>query len=103
MKSKSFLSVVALSLCLMLMLGFAGFSAAEEVVELRFMGYNRESSRATYLQYLADQLPSCDFVTLLFTQESPTDCESIFRQYQEKALPPPNMEFTRGTYQRKLQ
>lgn len=33
---------------------------AKEVVKLRMMAYNAESARATYLQYLADQLPDIE-------------------------------------------
>ena len=60
MKRKSFL---ALLLCVLLVLGTASFTAtADEPVQLRFMGYNSESSRATYLQYLADQLPGIEII-----------------------------------------
>ena len=60
MKRKSFL---ALLLCMLLMLGTASFSTAAaegEVITIRFMAYNSPASRATYLQYLADQLPGIE-------------------------------------------
>ncbi|MCL2810364.1 MAG: ABC transporter substrate-binding protein [Clostridia bacterium] len=61
MKRKSFL---ALLLCVVLMLGAVPFSAAAEgeVVTLRFMAYNPAQSRATYLEFLADQLPGIEIV-----------------------------------------
>jgi len=62
MKRKSFLAVVAVVLCMVMMLGAVSFSAADEgeVVTIRFMGYNSPASRATYLQFLADQLPGIE-------------------------------------------
>ncbi len=70
MNRKSLLSMLAVVLCMTMLFGIANIAVAEgsNVVKLRFMGYNAESSRATYLKYLADNLPgieiSFEFVSL---------------------------------------
>ena len=57
MKRKTFLSLCAIIMCMIMIFGLAGCKKNTGVVELRFMGYNKESSRATYLKYLDDNLP----------------------------------------------
>lgn len=67
---------IAMVLCAaMTMTGFAGAipAAAEdagEVVKLRMMGYNAESVRATYLSYLAEQLPNVEIEFEFVSQDN---------------------------------
>ena len=64
MKRKIIISVflIIMSIMSMMMLGLAGCKKDSGIVELRFMGYNQESSRAAYLKYLEDTLPDVKIV-----------------------------------------
>ena len=57
MKKKALLTVLALVMSALLIVGLTGCQNDAGVVELRFMGYNSESSRAAYLKHLAEKLP----------------------------------------------
>ena len=56
MKRKTFLSLFAIIVCAIIIFGLSGCKKDTGIVELRFMGYNSESSRATYLKYLDENL-----------------------------------------------
>lgn len=62
------LSLFAGFMAIIMLFGISGCKKANGIVELRFMGYNSESSRAAYLKYLEEQLPGIkikfEFVSL---------------------------------------
>jgi len=68
MKTKRLLAVFAIILSVVMVLGMAGCKKETGTIELRFMGYNAESSRVTFLKYLDEQLPDInitfEFVSL---------------------------------------
>jgi len=55
-KRNIFLSFCAAIMCVIIIFGMAGCKKETGPVELRFMGYNPESSRVTYLKYLEENL-----------------------------------------------
>ena len=57
MKRQKFISVFVFIICVTLVFGMSGCKKEAGTVELRFMGYNQESSRVTYLQFLDEKLP----------------------------------------------
>jgi len=62
MKKIRFLTVFAVIMSVILVLGLAGCKKEAGVTELRFMGYNPESSRATFLKYLDEELQDINIV-----------------------------------------
>lgn len=68
MKKNTIFSTLAIILSVVILFGLVGCNKNSGIVELRFMGYNPESSRAEYLKYLDEQLPNIkinfEFVSL---------------------------------------
>ena len=68
MKRKTVLSALAVVWCAMALFVLSGCDKKPQVAQLRFMGYNPESSRAAYLKYLDENLPDIkitfEFVSL---------------------------------------
>ena len=62
MKKVRFLTVFAIAMSVMIVFGSTGCTKEAGIAELRFMGYNPESSRATFLQYLNDELEDINIV-----------------------------------------
>jgi len=61
-KRKTVLFIFAFVLVALAVFAISGCKNEEGVVELRFMGYNPESSRAAYLKYLDENLPGIKVV-----------------------------------------
>jgi len=62
MKKVRFLSVLAIIMSAIIVFGSVGCKKEAGITELRFMGYNPESSRVTFLQYLDEELPDIKIV-----------------------------------------
>ena len=62
MKRKIILFVFKIIIFIIMGLNLAGCKKENGIVELRFMGYNAESSRVTYLKYLEENLPDVKIV-----------------------------------------
>ena len=62
MKKFRLINVFAIVMSVMIVFGLAGCNKTAGTTELRFMGYNPESSRATFLKYLDDELPDINIV-----------------------------------------
>ena len=62
MKTKKLLTVFAIILSVIMVFGLTGCKKETGPVELRFMGYNAESSRVTFLKYLDEQLPDIKII-----------------------------------------
>jgi raffinose/stachyose/melibiose transport system substrate-binding protein len=58
MNRKKYLSVFVVIMCAIIIFGLCSCNSQNKIVELRFMGYNQESSRVTYLKFLEDNLPN---------------------------------------------
>jgi len=56
MKRKTILSVFMIIISIIMILNLAGCKKETGIIELRFMGYNPESSRVAYLKYLEENL-----------------------------------------------
>ena len=57
MKRNKYITVFVVAICVIMVLCLCSCQTGPKVVELRFMGYNQESSRVTYLKFLDDNLP----------------------------------------------
>ena len=55
-------SWLAIIMSLVMILGLAGCKKDPGIVELRFMGYNPESARVTYLKYLEEKAPEVKII-----------------------------------------
>jgi len=68
MRNIKALSVFAVIISVVMIFGLVGCKKETGTVELRFMGYNAESSRVTFLKYLDEELPDInitfEFVSL---------------------------------------
>ncbi|MCL2798022.1 MAG: extracellular solute-binding protein [Firmicutes bacterium] len=72
MKTRLLKTACTLFVSAVLIIGLGGGLTGcngDKIVELRFMGYNSESSRATYLKYLDEQLPNIKITFEFVRQE----------------------------------
>ena len=81
--------MLAASLSLPMIWGLVGCGNESKIVELRFMGYNPESSRVTYLKYLEEKLPN---IKIIFEFVSVDDYSDVLNSQLKDGKGPDIME-----------
>ena len=89
MKRKTLLPVSAAIISIIMVFWLASCNKAPKIVELRFMGYNSQSARATYLQHLDEQLPD---IKIIFEYVPLDDFSNVLNSQLKEGKGPDIME-----------